>query len=137
MKAKSSWVFSSMSLLSPRASTLTLSNGSVLEGRTFVRQSLNSREIPSVSSTLSARPPNSAFSAFNTVSVSAISRLISPLVGKADRPVSYTHLRAHETKANLVCRLLLEKKKKKKKNKKHNILTIINTKTQKKNKQKK
>ena len=25
--------------------------------------------------------------------------------------VSYTHLRAHETKANLVCRLLLEKKK--------------------------
>ena len=28
--------------------------------------------------------------------------------------VSYTHLRAHETKANLVCRLLLEKKKQKK-----------------------
>ena len=28
--------------------------------------------------------------------------------------VSYTHLRAHETKANLVCRLLLEKKKKQK-----------------------
>ena len=26
--------------------------------------------------------------------------------------VSYTHLRAHETKANLVCRLLLEQKKK-------------------------
>ena len=26
--------------------------------------------------------------------------------------VSYTHLRAHETKANLVCRLLLEKKNK-------------------------
>src|SRR5660397_55264 len=26
------------------------------------------------------------------------------------RAVSYTHLRAHETKANLVCRLLLEKK---------------------------
>src|SRR5678809_1639861 len=29
------------------------------------------------------------------------------------RPVSYTHLRAHETGRNLVCRLLLEKKKKK------------------------
>ena len=28
-----------------------------------------------------------------------------------DKSVSYTHLRAHETKANLVCRLLLEKKK--------------------------
>ena len=29
--------------------------------------------------------------------------------------VSYTHLRAHETGRNLVCRLLLEKKKKKQK----------------------
>ena len=25
------------------------------------------------------------------------------------KPVSYTHLRAHETRSNLVCRLLLEK----------------------------
>ena len=33
-------------------------------------------------------------------------------------PVSYTHLRAHETGRNLVCRLLLEKKKKKIKKKK-------------------
>src|SRR5450756_2566307 len=34
-------------------------------------------------------------------------------------PVSYTHLRAHETRHDLVCRLLLEKKKKNKtKNKK-------------------
>src|SRR5428012_21236 len=31
------------------------------------------------------------------------------------RPVSYTHLRAHETRHDLVCRLLLEKKKKKNK----------------------
>ena len=30
-------------------------------------------------------------------------------------PVPYTHLRAHETKAKLECRLLLEKKKKKNK----------------------
>ena len=28
------------------------------------------------------------------------------------KPVSYTHLRAHETVLDLVCRLLLEKKKK-------------------------
>src|SRR5450759_3141614 len=28
-----------------------------------------------------------------------------------DTPVSYTHLRAHETRHDLVCRLLLEKKK--------------------------
>mgnify|MGYP003380322173 CR=1 FL=1 len=32
-------------------------------------------------------------------------------------PVSYTHLRAHETVLDLVCRLLLEKKKKNKKQK--------------------
>ena len=31
----------------------------------------------------------------------------------ADEAVSYTHLRAHETVLDLVCRLLLEKKKKK------------------------
>eukprot|EP00658_Telonema_sp_P-2_P020000 TRINITY_DN17869_c0_g1_i2.p3 TRINITY_DN17869_c0_g1~~TRINITY_DN17869_c0_g1_i2.p3 ORF type:complete len:104 (+),score=29.36 TRINITY_DN17869_c0_g1_i2:168-479(+) len=30
----------------------------------------------------------------------------------AAEPVSYTHLRAHETPEHLVCRLLLEKKKK-------------------------
>ena len=28
-----------------------------------------------------------------------------------EKPVSYTHLRAHETVLDLVCRLLLEKKK--------------------------
>src|SRR5450756_2696424 len=33
-------------------------------------------------------------------------------------PVSYTHLRAHETRHDLVCRLLLEKKKKKQTKKK-------------------
>ena len=35
--------------------------------------------------------------------------------------VSYTHLRAHETVLDLVCRLLLEKKKKQKNTKKKNI----------------
>src|SRR5665648_1142233 len=35
--------------------------------------------------------------------------------------VSYTHLRAHETRHDLVCRLLLEKKKKKNK---HYILIL-------------
>ena len=33
------------------------------------------------------------------------------LVAQNIKPVSYTHLRAHETEADLVCRLLLEKKK--------------------------
>ena len=40
-------------------------------------------------------------------------------------PVSYTHLRAHETDSYLVCRLLLEKKKKKKKNKRYGRLKKI------------
>src|SRR5678816_4642233 len=35
-------------------------------------------------------------------------QLSPPLTGRA--PVSYTHLRAHETPEHLVCRLLLEKK---------------------------
>src|SRR5665213_2569708 len=38
----------------------------------------------------------------------------APDNGEAPKPVSYTHLRAHETGRNLVCRLLLEKKKNKK-----------------------
>ena len=33
-------------------------------------------------------------------------------IAKTGEPVSYTHLRAHETVLDLVCRLLLEKKKK-------------------------
>ena len=46
-----------------------------------------------------------------------ISQLLIQVSGRAGRnnTVSYTHLRAHETKANLVCRLLLEKKKQKQK----------------------
>src|SRR5665809_45311 len=53
------------------------------------------------------------------------------------RPVSYTHLRAHETKANLVCRLLLEKKKKKKTKKKKKDLNYKKKKTKKKKKKNK
>ena len=37
------------------------------------------------------------------------------IVEKEDAPVSYTHLRAHETVLDLVFRLLLEKKTHKKK----------------------
>ena len=46
--------------------------------------------------------------------------LEGPKVRVSDTAVSYTHLRAHETVLDLVCRLLLAKKQiqKKKKNKK-------------------
>ena len=37
--------------------------------------------------------------------------LAESLGGVVSDPVSYTHLRAHETVLDLVCRLLLEKKK--------------------------
>ena len=40
--------------------------------------------------------------------------------GYTNMPVSYTHLRAHETVLDIVCRLLLEKKK-------HNILSTTRT----------
>ena len=37
---------------------------------------------------------------------------VNNYINKASlKTVSYTHLRAHETEADLVCRLLLEKKK--------------------------
>ena len=39
-------------------------------------------------------------------------RELSAALKGIDAPVSYTHLRAHETVLDLVCRLLLEKKKK-------------------------
>ena len=39
-------------------------------------------------------------------------RLRDTVQGMKLAPVSYTHLRAHETVLDLVCRLLLEKKKK-------------------------
>ncbi|MBW6128461.1 hypothetical protein KZ843_37205, partial [Pseudomonas aeruginosa] len=40
-----------------------------------------------------------------------------------EEAVSYTHLRAHETCADLVCRLLIEKKKKKNTHDDRNALT--------------
>ena len=43
-----------------------------------------------------------------------LERLVDEVMTKDNLvTVSYTHLRAHETGRNLVCRLLLEKKKKK------------------------
>eukprot|EP00825_Cyclidium_porcatum_P051794 TRINITY_DN9634_c0_g1_i1.p1 TRINITY_DN9634_c0_g1~~TRINITY_DN9634_c0_g1_i1.p1 ORF type:complete len:238 (-),score=26.81 TRINITY_DN9634_c0_g1_i1:40-753(-) len=42
-------------------------------------------------------------------------------VGYGTQPVSYTHLRAHETRHDLVCRLLLEKKKKRKQKRNDNL----------------
>src|SRR5678816_3623528 len=45
--------------------------------------------------------------ALKAFEVNALDYLLKPI-----EPVSYTHLRAHETPEHLVCRLLLEKKKK-------------------------
>ena len=43
------------------------------------------------------------------------------LAENMDDPVSYTHLRAHETVLDIVCRLLLEQKKQNKKKKQNTI----------------
>ena len=57
----------------------------------------------------------------------------SSIVDKVDViAVSYTHLRAHETGRNLVCRLLLEKKKKKKQQNTHHYHKNKNINQQKK-----
>ena len=45
------------------------------------------------------------------------------LTANGVKAVSYTHLRAHETVLDLVCRLLLEKKKEQKKKKKKYTIT--------------
>ena len=68
-----------------------------------------------------------------TTLIKCILGLLKPLSGEISftsshtagnlQPVSYTHLRAHETGRNLVCRLLLEKKKKENKEKKKYIIT--------------
>ena len=50
--------------------------------------------------------------ALNTKENILVTKTRLPNVG----PVSYTHLRAHETVLDLVCRLLLEKKKKNQQN---------------------
>ena len=47
------------------------------------------------------------------VNLSSLSHAISNGREVKMNPVSYTHLRAHETDSYLVCRLLLEKKKRK------------------------
>ena len=43
--------------------------------------------------------------------VHAVRELSAALGAELLEPVSYTHLRAHETVLDIVCRLLLEKKK--------------------------
>ena len=47
---------------------------------------------------------------YRTQPVAAVASTLIPVEIKLE-PVSYTHLRAHETVLDLVCRLLLEKKK--------------------------
>ena len=53
--------------------------------------------------------------------------LVPLALGAAYGPVSYTHLRAHETVLDLVCRLLLEKKNKNKKKKNKDHIPLSNT----------
>src|SRR5660397_276182 len=74
-----------------------------------------SYEIPRTLSVVGVVVVAGTLSTVRIMEVQTIPYAVLLPVGFVVYPVSYTHLRAHETKANLVCRLLLEKKKKKKK----------------------
>src|SRR5678810_360448 len=76
----------------------------------FVRLTNANREKMPPSPLLSARNVKiTYFIVVCKVSVQII-RESTPIINSSDT-VSYTHLRAHETGRNLVCRLLLEQKK--------------------------
>src|SRR5674476_271728 len=61
--------------------------------------------------------PSASSRTFQAVHTTAWAILAMQALGEnGTGPVSYTHLRAHETGRNLVCRLLLEKKKKQTRN---------------------
>src|SRR5664280_3015001 len=65
---------------------------------------------PSLGAAFAAMTVSPRTGRFSTQRRSDYDRLVS--VFDTYVPVSYTHLRAHETVLDLVCRLLLEKKKK-------------------------
>eukprot|EP00658_Telonema_sp_P-2_P040352 TRINITY_DN28864_c0_g1_i3.p1 TRINITY_DN28864_c0_g1~~TRINITY_DN28864_c0_g1_i3.p1 ORF type:complete len:103 (-),score=16.01 TRINITY_DN28864_c0_g1_i3:46-354(-) len=75
-----------------------------------MRYTLFSLSVPSLSShsvrNLAAFSQTAAFGNGSDTSFE-----MAGVSGGSSRPVSYTHLRAHETPEHLVCRLLLEKKK--------------------------
>ena len=50
-------------------------------------------------------------SAAVALAIPLVIRYVTYTLVYEDKAVSYTHLRAHETGRNIVCRLLLEKKK--------------------------
>eukprot|EP00658_Telonema_sp_P-2_P015305 TRINITY_DN15880_c0_g1_i2.p1 TRINITY_DN15880_c0_g1~~TRINITY_DN15880_c0_g1_i2.p1 ORF type:complete len:170 (-),score=17.65 TRINITY_DN15880_c0_g1_i2:16-525(-) len=72
-----------------------------------------------VATTINAMSPRTSIAMSAAATGGGVSRTASraasttgPLNHQSGAPVSYTHLRAHETPEHLVCRLLLEKKKK-------------------------
>src|SRR5665811_2512782 len=72
------------------------------------------RATPADLAGLSPRRPHPTLWKQDPVPGNTGSRVLLPWNAKwISDPVSYTHLRAHETVLDLVCRLLLEKKKKK------------------------
>ena len=67
--------------------------------------------------------PSDGFRQIETTSAFVLSGDFTLVEDKGPLTVSYTHLRAHETVLDLVCRLLLEKKKNKKTKKKTQNIT--------------
>src|SRR5680860_1607979 len=87
-----------------------------------VREAPMQAQIDAISSSICRKTPPILGSSWAMVSMiselgvmgyPAKNRTPASSAPSAQAPVSYTHLRAHETDSYLVCRLLLEKKKKK------------------------
>ena len=76
---------------------------------------------------LDRRQPNTTipFVKGNELNYSSVMGLFGREARKYTWAVSYTHLRAHETVLDLVCRLLFEKKNKQHNNNNNNNNTII------------
>eukprot|EP01017_Pseudomicrothorax_dubius_P040563 TRINITY_DN6362_c0_g2_i1.p1 TRINITY_DN6362_c0_g2~~TRINITY_DN6362_c0_g2_i1.p1 ORF type:complete len:126 (+),score=16.05 TRINITY_DN6362_c0_g2_i1:64-441(+) len=76
-----------------------------LNGMTFVQSCFNKYELTLCSTKNHSLVPLKSFEIGKNHTSPKL------IIYENTTPVSYTHLRAHETGRNLVCRLLLEKKK--------------------------
>src|SRR5450756_2819970 len=80
--------------------------------RILISWSVHKRDTRGIASTRIVMPVGGVSNTTASYPLRATNFLIASIVAYSSMPVSYTHLRAHETRHDLVCRLLLEKKKK-------------------------
>src|SRR5674476_1581212 len=89
--------------------------GTAIRARAPSRGQTSSVKVNPADAAVAACPDGKLYPGTSTTASSRIGRgRWTTSFMPSSRSVSYTHLRAHETGRNLVCRLLLEKKKKNK-----------------------